>query len=138
MREVLLKHAVHLLEVRHVVEEHVDLNTTHVSMCTYTSKVLNLVYIRTHLDDAVNTDTSLLENSNDVLAALCRLVCDAALDQGTGLVSGDLARDEDLRAGDDSLALIMRQRYVQVLECTLDVSWRGSEEQMPASGMAES
>jgi hypothetical protein len=60
----------------------------------------------THLDNAVNADTSLLQDGDDVLAALCRLVRDAARDQLALVVGGDLARDEDLGAGDDGLALV--------------------------------
>jgi hypothetical protein len=81
VRKVLLEHAVHLGEVRHVVKEDVD------------------------LDDFLNGCVGLLENRDNVLAALCRLVGDAAFDQSTGLVGRDLTRDEDLGTGDDSLGL---------------------------------
>jgi hypothetical protein len=81
MCEVLLKDAVHLSEVCHVVEEDID------------------------LDDLLNGCVGLLQDGNDVLAALCGLVGDATLDQGAGLVGGDLAGDEDLRTGDDGLGL---------------------------------
>jgi hypothetical protein len=59
----------------------------------------------TYLDNAVDADTSLLQDCNNVLAALCRLVGDAAGDQLTLVVGGDLSGDEDLGAGDNGLAL---------------------------------
>lgn len=81
MCEVLLEDAVHLSEVCHVVEEDID------------------------LDNLLNRCVGLLQDGDDVFATLCGLVGDAALDQGAGLVGGDLAGDEDLRTGDDSLGL---------------------------------
>jgi hypothetical protein len=81
VRKVLLKHAVHLGKVRHVVEEDID------------------------FDDTFDSNTSLLQYAHNVLAALRRLVGDAALDQGACVVGGDLARDEDLGACDDGLGL---------------------------------
>lgn len=81
VREELLKHAVHLGEVCHVVEEDVD------------------------LDDVLDGCVGLLQDGDDVLAAQCCLVGDAALDQGAGLVGGDLAGDEDVGPGDDGLGL---------------------------------
>jgi hypothetical protein len=81
MRKILLVHAIHLREVGHVVEEHVA------------------------LDDALNPHARLLEYGNNVLAALRRLVGDAALGKRAGGVGGDLARDEDLGASDYGLGL---------------------------------
>lgn len=81
MRKVLLEHAVHLGEVCHVVKEDVD------------------------LDDLLNGSVRLLQDGNDVLAALCSLVGDATLDQSAGLVGGNLAGNENLGAGDDGLGL---------------------------------
>lgn len=79
--KVLLEHAVHLGEVRHVVQEHV------------------------HLDDFLNGRVGFLQDGQDVLAALGGFVGDAAGDQGAGFVGGDLARDEDVGAGDYGLGL---------------------------------
>lgn len=59
----------------------------------------------THLNDLLNRCVGLLQDRDDVLAALGRLVGDASLNQGASLVRGDLAGDEDLRAGDDGLGL---------------------------------
>lgn len=81
VRKVLLKNTIHFGEVCHVVKKDVD------------------------LDDLLNRCVGLLEDGDDVLATLCGLVGDATLDQGTGLVGGDLAGDEDLGAGDDGLGL---------------------------------
>lgn len=81
MRKVLFKYAVHLGEVGHVVEEDVA------------------------LDHPLDADTSLCQYADNVLAALLRLVCDAAFDQVALVVCGDLAGDEDLRACDDGLGL---------------------------------
>ena len=88
MCKVLLENAVHLSEVRHVVKEDID------------------------LDNLLNGCVGLLQDGDDVLAALCGLVGDAALDQGTGLVRGDLAGDEDLGTGDDGLRLFWSQSCV--------------------------
>lgn len=81
MGKVLLEDAVHLGEVRHVVQEHV------------------------HLDDLVDGRAGFLQDGQDVLAALRGLVRDAAGDQGAGFVGGDLARDVDVGAGDYGLRL---------------------------------
>lgn len=86
MRKVLFKHAVHLCEMRHVVEEHID------------------------LDHAVDLDAGLGQDADNVLAALFGLVGDAAFDQVAFGVGGDLARDVDLGAGDDGLRLGMLAR----------------------------
>lgn len=83
MRKVLFKHAVHLGEMRHVVKEHID------------------------LDDAVNLNAGLGQDTDNVLAALLRLVGDAAIDQVAFSVGGDLARDIDLGTGDYGLRLGM-------------------------------
>lgn len=89
MCEVLLKHAVHFGEVCHIVQEHVD------------------------LDDLLDGCVGLLQDRDDVLAALCGLIRDAALDQSAGLVGGDLAGNEDLGAGDDGLGLGGVSRVVE-------------------------
>jgi hypothetical protein len=68
----------------------------------------------THLNNPLNPDPSLGQYPLDVLAALLRLVCDAALDQVALVIGGDLARDEDLGACDDGLGLFAR---VSVLRC---------------------
>ena len=81
MSKVLLEDAIHLGEMCHIVEENVD------------------------LDDLLDRSIGFLQNGNDVLAALCCLIGDAALDQSAGLVGRDLARDENLGAGDDGLGL---------------------------------
>lgn len=81
MRKVLLEDAVHLGEVRHVVQENI------------------------HLDDLLHGRVGFLQNGQDVLAALRSLVGDAAVDQGAGFVGGDLARDVDVGAGDYGLGL---------------------------------
>lgn len=81
MRKVLLKNTVHLGEVCHVVKKYVD------------------------LDYLLDRCVGLLEDGDDILAALCGLVGDVALDQRAGLVSGNLTGNEDLRPGDNSLGL---------------------------------
>ena len=81
VRKVLLEHAVHLGEVRHVVQKHV------------------------YFDDLLDRGVGLLQDGEDVLAALRGLVGDAAADQGAGFVGGDLARDVDVGAGDYGLGL---------------------------------
>jgi hypothetical protein len=81
MRKVLLVNAVHLSEVRHVVEEDVD------------------------LDDSLDSDTRLPQYPHDILAAHLRLIRNGALDQIALCVGGDLARDEDVGACDDGLGL---------------------------------
>jgi hypothetical protein len=81
VRKVLLEDTIHLSEVRHVVEEHVD------------------------LDNAIHLDARLRQDANNVLAALLRLVCDATFDQVALGVGGDLARDEYGGACDDGLGL---------------------------------
>jgi hypothetical protein len=80
--------------VRHVVKEHV------------------------HLDDAFNADTRLLQYAHNVLAALRRLVGDAAFDESTGVVGGDLAGHEDLGACDYGLGLCcVSQHLCWVFRC---------------------
>lgn len=81
MRKVFLKHPIHLSEMRHVVEEHVD------------------------FDDTVEPHAGFREDALDVLAALGGFVRDAAFDQGAFGVGGDLAGYEDLRTRDDGLGL---------------------------------
>lgn len=63
-----------------------------------------------HLDDPVHGDTSLGEDTLDVLAAHLSLICDATLDQVALCVGGDLAGDEDIGACDDGLCLVVYQR----------------------------
>ena len=75
------EHAVHLGEMRHVVQENV------------------------HLDDFLDRRVGFLQDGQDVLAALGGLVGDVAFDQGAGFVGGDLAGDEDVLADLDCLAL---------------------------------
>lgn len=58
-----------------------------------------------HLDNPLNPHPSLSQYPHNILAALLRLVCDAALDQIALCVGGDLARDEDLGARNDGLGL---------------------------------
>jgi hypothetical protein len=79
--KVFLEDAVHLSKVRHVIEENVD------------------------LDNAIHLDARLGQDANNILAALLRLVRNAAFNQVALGVGGDLARDEDGGACDDGLGL---------------------------------
>lgn len=81
MRKVLLVDAVHLPKVGHVVQEDVA------------------------LDDARDVAAGRRQDGLDVLAALGRLVGDAAFGEVAVLVGGDLAGDVDGWAGDDGLGL---------------------------------
>ena len=63
---------------------------------------------KTHLDDLGQTAPGLFQNSLHALARSARLVRDAALDELAVLVCRDLARDENVRAGLDGLALSER------------------------------
>lgn len=102
VRKVLLKDAVHLGKVGHVVEKHVD------------------------FDDALNLDASFGQDADNVLAALLGLVGDAAFDQVALCVGGDLARDVDLWASDDGLRLGWLALVVRVyLLCSLSLSFAG-------------
>jgi len=64
----------------------------------------------THLDNSLHSHARLGEDALDVLAAACRLVRNAALDQIALVVRGDLARDEDLGACDYGLRLAKGER----------------------------
>ena len=81
MRKVLPIRLIHLLEMRHIVQEDVN------------------------LDDALDGATRLIQDRLDVLAALRCLVADVAFDQLAVGCTGDLTGDEDCAAGDDSLGL---------------------------------
>jgi hypothetical protein len=63
-----------------------------------------MIYL-SYLYNSLETDIDFCQNGLDVLAALLSFIRDAAFNQGARLVSGDLARNEDLRTGDDSLGL---------------------------------
>jgi hypothetical protein len=58
-----------------------------------------------NLDNLGHAGTSGGQNSLDVIAADLGLVADAALDESGGCIGGDLAGDEDLAVGTDSLGL---------------------------------
>lgn len=81
MGKVLHVDVVHLCKVGHVVEEDVD------------------------LDNPLQAHIYFGEDGLDVLAALFRLVGDAAFNQIALLVGGNLTRDKDLGACDDGLGL---------------------------------
>lgn len=81
MGEELLIGSVHLGEVGHISEEDVD------------------------LDDLVNTGPGSVQNGLDVIAAGLCLFADVALDEVAGSISGNLAGDEELAVGTDSLGL---------------------------------
>lgn len=59
----------------------------------------------THLEHARDVRTTLLKDSNDVVAACLGLLGDATLDQVTLSVGRDLARHEDVLADLNSLGL---------------------------------
>jgi hypothetical protein len=67
-----------------------------------------------HLYNPLNPHPSLSQYPHNVLAALLRLICDAALDQVALCIGGDLARDEDLGTRDDGLGL-----YVLSVSCLI-------------------
>lgn len=82
-----------------------------------------------YLDDPVDLDTRLGQYPHNVLAALLRLVRNAALDQITLSIGGDLAGDIDLRAGDDGLGLVKSSAYIlpmtQSSKLSIEVRGRG-------------
>jgi hypothetical protein len=57
------------------------------------------------LDDLVNTGPGSVQNGLDVIAAGLCLFADVALDEVAGSISGNLAGDEELAVGTDSLGL---------------------------------
>jgi hypothetical protein len=59
----------------------------------------------TYLNNPINPHIDLRQDRHNVIAALLRLVRDAAFDQVALFVRWDLARDVDLRAGDYGLGL---------------------------------
>jgi hypothetical protein len=59
----------------------------------------------TNLDDFAHAAAGFFENGLHAFTGCLCLVGDAAFDQVTVLVGGDLARDEDVRADLDCLAL---------------------------------
>jgi len=61
--------------------------------------------IESHLDDFVHAATGFFEDGLHALTRCLGLVGDAALDQVTVLVGGDLTRDEDVLADLNCLAL---------------------------------
>lgn len=79
--EELLIGSVHLGEVGHISEEDVD------------------------LEDLVNTGPGSVQNGLDVIAAGLCLFADVALDEVAGSISGNLAGDEELAVGTDSLGV---------------------------------
>ena len=81
MRKVLAIRLVHLLEVRHVIQEDVD------------------------LDHALDRAACLIQDRLDVLAALSCLFADVAFHELAVWCAWDLAGDEDGAAGDDGLRL---------------------------------
>lgn len=58
-----------------------------------------------YLDNPLQSNIHLSQNGLDVLAALLCFVRDAAFNQGTCFIRGDLTRDEDLGPGNYSLGL---------------------------------
>ena len=82
MRKVLRISLIHLFEVCHVIQEHID------------------------LDHALNGAAGLSKDRLDVLAAAGRLVADATFDELAVSAGGGLAGHEDGAAGgDDGLRL---------------------------------
>jgi hypothetical protein len=59
----------------------------------------------TYLDNPINAHINLRQDRHNIIAALLRLICDAAFDQVALFVRRDLARDVDLRACDYGLGL---------------------------------
>jgi hypothetical protein len=121
VRKVLLEDAVHLGEVGHVVEEDIDLYRGsallfRLKLCFCADAKLasddELQRGRMYLDDPVDFDTRLGQYPHNVLAALLRLVRNAALDQIALGVRRDLAGDIDLRASDDGLGLVKLSAYI--------------------------
>lgn len=100
MRKVLLVHAVHLGKILHVCEEDGGLQTDQ-----FPDSAARSFEDGRYLDDFANVAAGFLENGLETLARSLCLVGDAALDQVAVLVGGDLARDEDVLADLDCLAL---------------------------------
>lgn len=71
-----------------------------------------MTYLHTSTDGAA----SVLKDIFQTLAARGRLVSDAALDQLALGRGGDLARDEDVGAGDDGLGVRPDRYYISQLE----------------------
>jgi hypothetical protein len=64
-----------------------------------------MVITHIDLDDLVNAGSGSVQNGLDVVAAGLCLFADVALDEVAASVSGDLAGDEELPVGTDSLGL---------------------------------
>jgi hypothetical protein len=110
MSKELLIHAVHLAEVAHVVQEHGGL--CQVSDGHQADSIQDM-----YLDNPTDVATRLLKNSNDIVAAGLSLFCNATLDEFSVLVSGNLARYEEQRAGDDGLRLPRSGQPLGVRAC---------------------
>lgn len=108
MGEVLLVDGVHLGEVVHGGDEYVDLEERSlVSNSNFFVRYLSPWMKMAHLNSTVNAATSVLEDVLKRLAAGLGLVGDAATDEVTLGVGGDLARDPDLAGGFNGLGLWM-------------------------------
>jgi hypothetical protein len=81
VRKELLVHAIHLSEVRHIVQKDVD------------------------LDDLCDIWASFLEDGDDVVAAGGGFISDGAFNEVALIVSGDLAGDVDLGSCNYGLGL---------------------------------
>ncbi len=60
----------------------------------------------THLDNPIHANLGLVQNRLDIITALLCLLSDIAFDQVALAVCRDLARNVNLWAGDDGLALL--------------------------------
>jgi hypothetical protein len=77
----------------------------------------------TYLDDFTHTATGFFENGLHAFTGCLCLVGDAAFDEVSILVGGDLARDEDVAAYLDCLALFRIVLVTSLVIARLIVDW---------------